>query len=275
MKKNEIKVAAIDLYNNEKNEGMRCIKEIVEGVDKINSVKVIYDVYETRYKDEIPTMEYDIFISSGGPGSPFEDEGKSWENKYFGLLDSIWNNNQQNGNQKKHIFFICHSFQLMARHFKFGDVTEREFKSFGVMPVLRTYVGESDLLLKDLTNPYYAADFRKFQVINPNKNIIKELGAELTSVEIVPPGENHPPALMAMKISDEIYGTQYHPEADPESMIYHLKKEENKKLVVDRFDEERYNQMLDYLEQPDKIKLTRKTVLPTFLNNAINSLTVN
>ncbi len=80
---------------------------------------------------------------------------------------------------------------------------------------------------------------------------------------------------MAMKISDEIYGTQYHPEADAESMMYHLKQDENKKMVVDRFDEERYNQMLDYLEQDDKIKLTRKTILPTFLNNAIKSLTIN
>ncbi len=275
MKKNEIKVAIIDLYNNEKNEGMRCIKEIVEEVDKTNSFKVSYDVFETRYKNTIPTMDHDIYISSGGPGSPFEDEGKSWEKKYFGLLDSICNNNQKNDSQKKHIFFICHSFQLMARHFKFGDITEREFKSFGVMPVLRTYVGESDPLLKDLTNPYYAADFRRFQVINPNKKIITELGAEITSVEIVPPEENHPPALMAMKISDEIYGTQYHPEADPESMMYHLKLDENKKLVVDRFDEKRYNQMLNYLEQDDKIKLTRKTILPTFLNNAIKSLTIN
>ena len=80
---------------------------------------------------------------------------------------------------------------------------------------------------------------------------------------------------MAMKISDEIYGTQYHPEADPTSMMYHLKQDENKKLVVDRFDKERYNQMLDYLEQDDKIKLTRKTILPTFLNNAIKSLALN
>lgn len=275
MKKNEIKVAIIDLYNNEKNEGIRCIKEIVEGVNNQNGMKVSYDLYETRYKNVIPTMDYDIFISSGGPGSPFEDEGKPWEKKYFGLLDSIWNNNQKIDTQKKHIFFICHSFQLMARFFKFGDITERDYKSFGVMPVLRTYIGENDALLKDLTNPYYAADIRTFQVINPNIKNIKELNAEITSVEIVPNGENHSPALMAMKISDEIYGTQYHPEADPESMMYHLKQDENKKLVIDRFDEERYNQMLAYLEQDDKIKLTRNTILPNFLNNAIKSLTVN
>ena len=275
MKKNEIKVAVIDLYNNEKNEGIRCIKEIIEDSNRSNQVNVTYDIYETRYKDVIPTMDYDIFISSGGGGSPFEDQGKPWEKKYFNLLDTIWENNQKPDAIKKHVFFICHSFQLMARFFKLGDITEREFKSFGVMPILRTQSGESDALLKNLSNPFYAADFRRFQVVNPNKESIQQLGAEITSVEIVPPGENHPPALMAMKISNEIYGTQFHPEADANSMTYHLKQEENKKLVVDRFDETRYNQMLDYLEQPDKIKLTRKTVIPGFLNNAINSLTVN
>ncbi len=275
MKKNEIKVAIVDLYNNEVNEGIRCIKEIVADTNKTNSVKVSFDLFETRYKNEIPTLEYDIFISSGGPGSPFEDEGKPWEKKYFNLLDEIWNNNQKRDAEKKHIFFICHSFQMMARHFKFADITEREYKSFGVLPILRTFVGEEDPLLKDLTNPYYAADFRRFQVVNQNKKIIKELDAEITSVEIVPQGESHAPALMAMKISDEIYGTQYHPEADAQSMIYHLKKDENKKMIVDRYNEARYFEMLDFLEQPDKIKLTRRTIIPTFLNNAIKSLTIN
>lgn len=269
----EIKVAVIDLYNNEVNEGMRCIKEIISAEDKRNNGPAVsYKVYETRYKSEIPSLDYDIYISSGGPGSPFEGEGTEWEKKYFTLLDSICSNNQNN-EQKKYIFFICHSFQMMARFFKFAEVTEREIKSFGVLPVNRTEEGANDILLKDLSNPFYSADFRQFQVIQPDKKVFEELGAKIIATEIAPEEEKHERAIMGVRISNEIAGTQFHPEADPDSMIYHLKQQERKDHVVKLYGETKYFEMIDLLEQPDKIKLTRKTVLPNFLRNAIEELT--
>ncbi|QQS37604.1 MAG: GMP synthase [Ignavibacteriales bacterium] len=273
MNQNKIKVSIIDLYNNEVNEGMRCIKEIVSDQDKRNDgPSVSYDIYETRYKSEIPSLDYDIYISSGGPGSPFEGEGTDWERKYFNLLDEIWNHNQNN-DQKKYIFFICHSFQMMARHFKFAEVTERKIKSFGVLPVNRTDDGSNDILLKDLSNPFYSADFRQFQVVQPDKKVFDELGAKIIATEIAPEEEKHERAIMSVRISNEIAGTQFHPEADPDSMIYHLKQQERKDHVVKLYGEAKYFEMIDLLEQPDKIKLTRKTVLPNFLRNAIEELT--
>ena len=72
MNKTKIKVATIDLYNNERNEGMRCIREIVSEVGNSNpNIDLKYYVFETRYKGDIPDLNCDIFISSGGPGSPF------------------------------------------------------------------------------------------------------------------------------------------------------------------------------------------------------------
>ena len=90
MDKNQIKIATIDIYNNERNEGMRCIKEIVyETRNKSNGVDISYEVFDTRFKDKIPGIENDIFISSGGPGSPFEGEGTKWEKDYFTLIQKI------------------------------------------------------------------------------------------------------------------------------------------------------------------------------------------
>jgi GMP synthase-like glutamine amidotransferase len=272
MNKPQIKVATIDLYNNERNEGMRCIGEIVNEAGINNQIELKYDVFETRYKGEVPDLIYDIFISSGGPGSPFEDEEKQWDKDYFKLLDKIWNHNQTS-EQKKYVFFICHSFQMMARYFQFGEVNKRFINSFGVMPFAKTEEGKSDPILKDLSEPFYAADIRHWQVINPNKKKIDEFGAKILSWEI-PEKENEDcPAITAVRISDEIVGTQFHPEADPESMLYHFKQDERKKFIVDRYNEERYWEMIGLLEHPDKIKLTRKTVIPTFLNKAINDLT--
>lgn len=268
-----IRIATIDLYNNERNEGMRCIKEIVEEAKVRNyESEISYEVFDTRFKGEIPGIENDIFISSGGPGSPFEGEGTQWEKDYFNLIQKIWDHNQNNPKRKKYLFFICHSFQIMGRFFKFGTVNQRHSKSFGVMPFTITSEGKSDLILDGLSNPFYAADIRQFQVIDPNKKVINELGAKILSYEIIDDDDKAQPAIGAIRISEEIVGTQFHPEADPESMLYHFKQDERKKQVVEKYGEERYFEMIKILERPDTIKKTRATVIPSFLNNAIEEL---
>jgi GMP synthase-like glutamine amidotransferase len=267
-----VKVAIIDLYNNEENQGIRCIKDILNEVDCLyHNINLEYQLFDTRFKGEVPDLEYDIYISSGGPGSPFEVEGMKWEADYFNLLDRIWGYNQNN-NSKKHIFFICHSFQIMARFFKFGDVIPRNSKSFGVMPVHLTIAGKKDNLFMGLTDPFYAADFREWQVIQPNKKVFEELGAKLLSIEKERPQVPLERAMMAVRITDEIVGTQFHPEADPASMYYHFRKPDRKGYVISKYGEKKYYEMLELLELEDGIKLTRKTVLPNFIKNALYQL---
>jgi GMP synthase-like glutamine amidotransferase len=268
-----VKAAIIDLYNNEKNEGIRCIKEIVSEAGSFNGTSEIsYDLYETRYKGDVPGFNYDIYVSSGGPGSPFADEGKKWEKDYFNLLSKIWDNNQKPGDKKKYIFFICHSFQMMGRFFKFAEVTKRNYESFGIFPFIKTQKGKEDPILKELTNPLYAADFRKYQVVNPDKKVLKELGGEVIALEEEHTREGKEPGIMAVRLSNEIAGTQFHPEADPKSMMYHFSKPERKKHIIEKYGEEKYSEMIDMLEDPGKIQLTRKTVLPTFLRMSIDEL---
>jgi GMP synthase-like glutamine amidotransferase len=273
MGKQQIKVATIDLYNNERNEGMRCIKEIVsETGNNISDVDLTYDVYETRFKGDVPGNDIDIYISSGGPGSPFEGKGTKWEKDYYNLIDNICNHNQSTAEKKKYLFFICHSFQMMARYFEFGTVSKRNMKSFGVMPFSKTENGSDDLILAALSNPFYAADIRQYQVTHPNNKKIEELGANILSFEIVDDKSDNEPAIAAVRISNEIVGTQFHPEADPTSMLYHFKQPERKQQVVERYNEEHYYEMMELLKQLNTIKLTRKTIIPNFLNTAIQEL---
>lgn len=273
MVKTGIKIATIDLYNNERNEGMRCIREIAnDAINKNSNVEISYSVFDTRFKCEIPGMDNDIFISSGGPGSPFEGEGTKWEKDYFNLLDKIFTYNQNNPDKKKYIFFICHSFQMMARFFKLGLVNKRYSKSFGVMPFNLTDEGMEDIIFKGLPNTFYAADIRQYQVIEPDDKIFNDLDAKVLSYEAFEENKKYPPALAAVRISDEIAGTQFHPEADTESMLYHFKQDERKKYVVEKYGEEKFHEMITLLEDHAVIKLTRKTVIPSFINNAIEQL---
>ena len=270
----KLKATIIDLYDNEPNQGMRCLQDLLkEANNRFDDVDLTYDIHETRYKNDIPNLDYDIYISSGGPGSPFDGEGTEWEKKYFNLLDNIWANNQNPTNRKKYLFFICHSFQIMVRYFQLGKVIERESRSFGIVPVHKTKLGEEEMIFKPLPNPFLAADFRNWQAVQPNKEQFEKLGAKLLCIEDY---HAHDPnlerAMMAIRVSDEIFATQFHPEADPESMHYHFKQPEKQKEVIEEYGEEKLKLMLERLETPDNITLTRNTVIPSFLDNAIRQL---
>lgn len=269
----KLKAAVIDLYDNEPNQGMRCIKEILsESSNYFDDVCVSFEVFESRYKGDVPDSNFDIYISSGGPGDPFDGEGKQWEKDYFSLLDKIWSNNQNSGNKKKHAFFICHSFQIMARYFKFGEVIKRKSKSFGLLPVYKTESGKHDIILEGLRNPFYGADFRSYQVVQPDNSKLAELGGKIICLEKIRPHVRFERAVMGVRISDEIAGTQFHPEADPESMEYHFKQPERKEQVINDYGEEKWLAMIKILEERDNILRTRNTVLPNFLRNAIKNL---
>ena len=98
------------------------------------------------------------------------------------------------------------------------------------------------------------------------------MGAKILSYEINDDNTESEPAIAAVRISNEIVGTQFHPEADPESMLYHFNRPDEKKQIVDLYGEKKYNRMLEILQEPNAVKLTRKTVIPNFLNQAIDEL---
>lgn len=269
----EIKVAVIDLYDNETNQGMRCIQDIIkESNNYFDDVDVKYKVYDSRFKGETPSSDYDVYISSGGPGDPFDGKGKKWEKEYFNLMDNIWTNNQNVDNSKKHVFFICHSFQIMARYFQLGEVIERKSKSFGLSPVHKTESGKHDPILEGLKNPFYGADFRGWQVVQPDNRRMAELEAKIICLEKVRPHVPLERAMMAIRVSDEFVGTQFHPEADPASMEYHFKQPERKEQVIKEYGEAKWKQMIKILEEQNNVWATRNTVIPNFLKNAYKSL---
>ncbi len=267
-----IKTALVDLYNNEENLGISAIEKLLTEFDgKVKGQQIIHQTFETRYKAEVPDTSFDIYISSGGPGSPFEGEGMVWEKKYFNLLEKLWDHNQKS-ERKKFLFFICHSFQMMARFFNLGEVTKRKSRSFGIFPVHKTDEGMDDPILTDLPNPFFAADFRWWQVTQPNKKVFVELGAKILALEKIRPHVEYERAIMAIRISPEIVGVQFHPEAHPEGMRYHYQKEKIKQKVIEDHGEKKYEDILEKLEDPEKVALTQKTVLPLFIESAVRNL---
>lgn len=270
----KIRIALLDMNNNHVNQGMRNIKEIAHHFQQNSEEDVTISVFDVRYKEEIPNIaDFDIFISSGGPGNPHK-EGYAWESKYADFLDQIWEHNK-NAENKKFAFLICHSFQLASIHWGLGNICKRKSYSFGVMPIHKTRQGKEDFLLKNLPEPFYAVDSRAYQFIEPNYDRLKEMGMSVVALEKVRPHVRLERAVMAIRFSEEIFGTQFHPEANPYGMLENLKIESNRDAMIENYGVEKYLETVDRMDDPDKIVLTQTQILPRFLQHASEQIVKN
>jgi GMP synthase-like glutamine amidotransferase len=267
-----LKIAILDMYNNFPNEGMRCILQLVREAQKTSSVAISYDVFNVRANVELPGLDYDIYISSGGPGSPLPTD-EPWEAPFFQLIDDLlaWN---QTAVVKKHVLLICHSFQLVSRHLGVGVLSKRKSTSFGIFPLPKTEEGQADSLLHSLPDPFFAIDSRDYQLTQPDPERIAELGVKVLVLEKERPHVPLERALMALRFTDEVVGTQFHPEADAEGMLRHLLTDEKRQQVIDNHGEAKYHDMVQLLQDPEAIALTNATIVPQFLQQAIAALTL-
>ena len=89
MPKRKVNLAILDMYDGEPNQGMRCIHDLLSKFsDQIN-----FREFDVRGKNELPDVaDFDVFISTGGPGNPLEGDGNwiyatliSWTRYGFGI----------------------------------------------------------------------------------------------------------------------------------------------------------------------------------------------
>lgn len=267
-----LRIAILDLYEGEPNQGMRCIRQIINEWGEFHCIDTTFDEFEVRQKKQVPDLSYDVYISSGGPGSPLDSEGSEWESTYFSWLSQIqeWNNSLNQN--KKHVFFICHSFQLVCRHYGIGLVSRRRKTAFGVFPVHVTLEGQHDPVFAGLNDPFYVVDSRDYQITTPDFETINKMGAQILCIEKYRPHVPYEQAIMGMRFNDYMIGTQFHPEADAMGMSMYLQTEQKKNTVIENYGEEKWKSMVDQLNDPDKIMWTYAHVLPNFLSIAHKQL---
>lgn len=250
------------MYDQHPNQGMRGIKQTIEDQVFPNEWKV----FDVRAQNELPGLDYDIYISTGGPGTPLTDE-LEWDKNWITLMNQIRDHNKKSSD-KKYVFLICHSFQMLVHHWKLADITKRMSTAFGIFPVHKTAAGEKDPLLSGMPEPFYAVDSRDWQVVQPDKQAMKAIGAKLLCIEKHRPHIPLERATMGIRFTDEMVGFQFHPEADEFGMNLYFQRPDKRKQVIETHGEKKYNQMVEFLKDPNKIGLTYKTILPTFLQSA-------
>ena len=264
------RIAILDMYQNAPNEGMRCIRQLLQRAEAENQTRFHIDTFNVRAENALPDLSYDIYISTGGPGSPLPSD-EAWEPRYFGFIDDLLAHNRQH-EAKKHLFLICHSFQLVSRHLGIGLISKRKSTSFGVLPVHLTTAGLAEPVMQGLPEPFYIVDSRDYQLTNLDMSRLEELGAEVLCLEKERPHVPLARAVMAVRFTPEVIGTQFHPEADGEGMLRYMLTEEKKQQVVANHGEAKYNEMVRLLADPTTIELTESVVVPTFLRRALAQL---
>jgi homoserine O-succinyltransferase/O-acetyltransferase len=268
-----IRIAILDLYEGQPNQGMRCIRQIIKEWSGYSGFDVQCHEFDVRLKNELPDTSFDIYISSGGPGDPLLSRFEDWDIAWCKWLKEMerWNENPANNN-KKHIFFICHSFQLASRYFNAGLVWKRKSTAFGVFPVHMLEAGKEEPVFDGLRDPFYAVDSRDHQVIQPNHELLYKRGGKILCIEKMRSHVPYERAVMGIRFNEYMIGTQFHPEADAHGMSLHLQTEDKKKTVIENHGEEKWLSMLQHLNDPDKIVWTYSHVLPNFLNQSVGEM---
>jgi homoserine O-succinyltransferase/O-acetyltransferase len=270
-KKKQIRIAILDLYEGQPNQGMRCIRQIIHEWSEQSGIEADTQEFNVRQDKDVPDTSFDIYISSGGPGDPLLSRFEDWDIAWCKWLKEMerWNNNPEN-TIKKYIFFICHSFQLASRYFNAGIVWKRKSPAFGVFPVHMLDAGNTEPVFDGLRDPFYAVDSREHQVIQPNHELLDKMGAKILCIEKMRSHVPYERAVMGIRFNKYMIGTQFHPEADARGMSVHLQTEDKKKTVIESHGEAKLLSMLQQLNDPDKIEWTYSHVLPNFLNQAAN-----
>lgn len=271
--KHTVRIAILDLYEGVANQGMRGLREIINQFGEVNHLNIDLKEFDVRLKNELPGLDYDIYISSGGPGSPIATEGEKWDNDYMAWIERVENyNNDPENFDKKYVYFICHSYQLVSRYYKIGQLAPRKSTAFGVFPIHVLPDGTKEAVFSGLADPFYAVDSRDYQVIQPDLKRLEELGAKILCIEKERRHVPYERAIMGIRFNEYFIGTQFHPEADPVGMSMYLQLEEKKRGIIENYGFIKWASMVQQLDDPDKIFWTYSHIVPNFLKIALNSL---
>lgn len=270
LQKPTIKIAILDLYNGIANKAIGGFEKILQQYRARHHVDLVWQVFDVRKSNHLPDTSFDIYISSGGPGNPFSQD-EEWDKSYFKLINKLFAHNASLSKSKKHVLFVCHSFQLLCRQYGLGEVSLRNIPSFGVVEVDFVNDGNEDVVFNGVSDPFYVVDSRSWQVTNLDLDAFQKMGAGLLAIER-DRGNGLPRALMAIRFDDYFVATQFHPEVEPDVMQLRLQMDDNKQDVINEYGEEGYQRMLDELYEEQKLIHTYKTIIPNFLNEAINQL---
>lgn len=218
-------LAIIDFNAGAENQG---ISNITRHATEAGYTPVLFDL---RQKNELPLLkDFDIFVSSGGPGDP--NEYGAWGHAYFKFLHALLAHNTHNPASPKRYFAICHSFQMLCAELGIGKASLRpDGRLFGIHPQQKIH-GDLPASLHDLPDTFETLESRFYEVLLTGGH-----------PDFVPFCKSEHALTGVISRDGHIIATQFHPEADPQNVQTLLNKDINVKKIAALHGEESAHEM--------------------------------
>jgi GMP synthase-like glutamine amidotransferase len=268
------------------NEAIRCFHRILDGfqakVGRANeNVEIVVRHVQPRNLSEAAPRDFDLYLSTGGPGSPFDGWDDPWCTKYREFLDGLVDDALRGHDAPRSALLVCHSFEIAIAHTKIASMERRPTRKFGMMPVYPTPAGMRAPLLAPFGERFFAWEHREWHAVGLDRARLAEIGGQLWATEsrvdpetlALLPGVAHKgDGLLVFRFAANIEGTQFHPEADRDGALAWLLRPEQTRAAVEAYGEITYQRMLKSLDDPARLTRTFEHFIPGWLVRKFNEL---
>lgn len=260
-----------------KNEAIRCLHATMAIFERQlrfanPDVPLALTVVSPRDKaDAIPSGQ-DIYLSSGGPGSPFDAEGTPWGTQYRTFLDTVYEAHAKGREDAPALMPICYSFELIIMHFRVARLTRRAEKKFGVQPQYTTSAGRAHPLLAMFKDRIFAFEHRSWDALEPDAKVLSALSGAVLAAESRPGLHDKGESITSVHIGPGIESTLFHPEADRAGIRVWIEKPEAEAEFKEAYGTLTHERMMRTIAHPERIARAHKEVIPGFLRRHTNRL---
>jgi homoserine O-succinyltransferase len=256
------------------NQAMRCLRSIIDrfvGMVHAKNPGLPFFLSHVSPRDlgHEPPRDADLYISTGGPGSPFDGDGTVWLQEYYRFLDDLTQTAAAFPEKAPSLFVICYSFELAVRHFALAKVSPRASTKFGVMPIYTTEPGRRHPLTHAFHDRLFAFEHRNWEVIDVDEKKLLARGGQVLARESRD-GHSKGKAILAFDFGPGIEGVQFHPEADKAGVVSWIRKVEHAEAFQRAYGETTFKAMLRTLENPTRIARTFEWFIPGWMVRRFN-----
>lgn len=275
-----LRLCLVDMNNGVPNQAIRCFHVLVErffGLVRRHNPDLCASVahVQPRNLGEVPPADCDLYLCTGGPGSPFDGYDQPWCTGFRRLLDGLVEEDLHRDcagdAMGRGALLLCHSFELAVLHFGVAQMVPRPTRKFGVMPVYPTEEGQRSPLLARFGDRLFVWEHRNWQAVALDEPRLHALGGELWARESRD-GRSKGEGLMAFRFAPLIEGVQFHPEADRHGALSWLLRPEQAAAAHAAYGEEMYRRMLRTLDDPERLARTFALLIPGWLVRRFNAL---
>jgi len=269
-----LRLCLVDMNDGHVNQAMRCLRGIAAqffrrvAVTNPNVQCELLEVSPRNTEDDIPG-NCDLYLSSGGPGSPFDGDGHEWVNRYSRFLDGVADAADDGGPDQRALFAVCYSFEMAVRHFKVAHIQPRADRKFGVMPIYVTPEGQEHPLLAPFADRLFAFEHRNWEAIDLDTRKLAALGGQILAQESRD-GVSKGRAVLGLDITSGIEAVQFHPEADRAGVVSWVSRPDQAAAFKATYGEATYQAMLRTLDDPRRLARTYALVIPGWLARKFN-----